>query len=246
MNLRFLTLSFGWIVLALLTGCKSAPGRPGLEPESGRPEQMLSFAPLYQQNCSGCHGTEGRNGAAISLANPTYLTIAGEENIERVTRDGVPGTMMPAFGKHAGGMLTDQQISALAKGMIQLWGHPVSTTADTAPPYQGSSAGDPVQGQKDFTVFCARCHGSDGAGMLSGKTRYTGSLVDPAYLALVSDQGMRSVVLAGQPESGMPDWRSDLTGADARPMTDQEITDTVAWLASHRVATPGQPYAKSE
>jgi cytochrome c oxidase cbb3-type subunit 3/ubiquinol-cytochrome c reductase cytochrome c subunit len=25
-------------------------------------------------------------------------------------------------------------------------------------------------------------------------------------------------------------------------MTDQEIADTVAWLASHRIATPGQPY----
>jgi cytochrome c oxidase cbb3-type subunit 3/ubiquinol-cytochrome c reductase cytochrome c subunit len=25
-------------------------------------------------------------------------------------------------------------------------------------------------------------------------------------------------------------------------MTDQEVTDTVAWLASHRTATPGQVY----
>jgi hypothetical protein len=26
-------------------------------------------------------------------------------------------------------------------------------------------------------------------------------------------------------------------------MSDQEVTDVVSWLASHRVATPGQPYA---
>ncbi len=70
----------------------------------------------------------------------------------------------------------------------------------------------------------------------------TGSIIDPAYLALVSDQGLRSTIIAGQPEQGMPDWRSDLTGTGARAMTDQEVTDTVAWMTSHRIATPGQPY----
>ena len=36
----------------------------------------------------------------------------------------------------------------------------------------------------------------------------------------------------------MPDWRSDA----AQPLTDQQITDVVAWLASKRTANPGQPY----
>jgi cytochrome c oxidase cbb3-type subunit 3/ubiquinol-cytochrome c reductase cytochrome c subunit len=71
---------------------------------------------------------------------------------------------------------------------------------------------------------------------------HTGSLVDPAYLALISDQGLRSLILAGQPQEGMPDWRSDRTGAGSLAMTDQEVTGIVAWLASHRIATPGQPY----
>jgi cytochrome c oxidase cbb3-type subunit 3/ubiquinol-cytochrome c reductase cytochrome c subunit len=66
--------------------------------------------------------------------------------------------------------------------------------------------------------------------------------VDPAYLALISDQGLRSLIIAGQPQEDMPDWRSDISGAGSRAMTEQEITDTVAWLACHRVATPGQPY----
>ncbi len=238
MTSRFRTLSLGCLVAFASAGCRNAPGRPGPEPEVGRPEQLVRFAPLYQQNCAGCHGSGGKNGAAISLANPVYLTIAGPKNIERVTRDGVPGTMMPAFGKHAGGMLTDQQISILALGMLDTWGH-----SDTpAPPYRSAAPGDPIQGQKAFTVFCARCHGA----AATGKTKDTSSLVDTAYLALVSDQSLRTAILAGQPERGMPDWRSDLIGANARPMTDQEITDTVAWIASHRIATPGQPYQKSE
>jgi cytochrome c oxidase cbb3-type subunit 3/ubiquinol-cytochrome c reductase cytochrome c subunit len=36
----------------------------------------------------------------------------------------------------------------------------------------------------------------------------------------------------------MPDWRSDA----AQPMTDQQITDILAWMASKRIANPGQPY----
>jgi cytochrome c oxidase cbb3-type subunit 3/ubiquinol-cytochrome c reductase cytochrome c subunit len=36
----------------------------------------------------------------------------------------------------------------------------------------------------------------------------------------------------------MPDWRND----SAQPLTDQQVTDIVAWLASHRAPNPGQPY----
>ena len=77
--------------------------------------------------------------------------------------------------------------------------------------------------------------------MSSGGTKI-GSIVDPAYLALVSEQYLRSIIIAGKPEQGMPDWRLDLTGLNARPMTDQEITDTAAWIASHRITSPGEPY----
>jgi len=138
-------------------------------------------------------------------------------------------------------MLTDQQITVLAQGVVTAWAKPAALLGQAAPPYASSSPGDPAQGQQAFTMFCASCHGSDGTG-LKRKENSTGSLVDPAYLALISDQGLRSRIIAGQPEDGMPDWRSDLNGASARPMTNKEITDIVAWLASHRVAAPGQPY----
>jgi mono/diheme cytochrome c family protein len=228
------------------TGCKDAPGKPGPEPEVGSPEELVNFPQLYRQNCAGCHGSEGKSGAAISLANPVYLQIAGVANIERVTGEGVAGTMMPGFSKKAGGMLTDQQVRVIAQGMVAAWGNPDVLAGAAQPAYQGGAPGDQVQGQKSFAAFCARCHGADGSGLSSDKTMPTGSLVDPAYLALVSDQSLRSTIIAGQPERGMPDWRSGLTGASARSMTDEEITNTVAWLASHRVAMPGQPYQTSQ
>jgi len=222
-----------------IAGCNAAPGKPGPEPETPRPEQVLDFATLYGQNCAACHGEHGKNGAAIALANPVYLAIAGVTNIERITAAGVPGTAMPPFGKTAGGMLTDKQIAVLAEGMEQSWGNPSALAEQTPPPYAASVRGDADQGRKTFATFCARCHAADATGV---PTSNTGSLVDPSYLALITDQGLRSIILAGQTEQGPHDWRSYLTGSGARAMTDQEVADTVAWLASHRTATPGQVY----
>jgi cytochrome c oxidase cbb3-type subunit 3/ubiquinol-cytochrome c reductase cytochrome c subunit len=197
----------------------------------------MAFSILYQQNCAGCHGAHGKNGAAISLANPVYLAVAGKANLRKVTAEGVSGSLMPAFARSAGGTLTDGQIDRLAGGIVQAWSGPNATGASHLPPYAASVKGDPAEGQKAYAEFCSRCHGADGKG---GKV--PGSIVDPSYLALVSDQSLRSVVIAGRPDERMPDWRSDMSGPGSRAMTDQEITDVVAWLAAQRTTYPGQPY----
>ena len=219
----------------LATGC-NAPGKPREGAVEERPEHVLDFTTLYEQNCAACHGTNGQLAAAISLNNPVYLAIAGEANIAHAVSAGIPGTLMPSFGKAAGGMLTDQQIAALAHGMIETWGKPIPPGTN-APPYASVSTGNAASGAQAFTTFCASCHGEGGTGKGN-----VGSVVDPAYLALVNDQYLRSNILAGKPENGMPDWRSHTISGAKRVMTDAEITDIVAWLASHRIATPGQPY----
>ena len=104
-------------------GC-DARGRPARGPEAPLPGQVIDFATLYKQNCAGCHGENGKNGAAISLADPVYLAIAGEAALRQVTANGIAGTLMPAFEKSAGGTLTDRQIDSLVQGMLQQWGRP--------------------------------------------------------------------------------------------------------------------------
>jgi mono/diheme cytochrome c family protein len=220
-------------------GCKVAPGKP--VSIAGTPEQVLDFRVLYQENCAGCHGENGKNGAAIALANPIYLEFATVDAIRSATANGVSGSLMPAFAKSRGGMLTDQQVVVLAEGMKSAWGNVNASGGQTLPAYASRSKGEAIEGQKVFVTFCGRCHGVDGKGTAVGNS-HVGSLVDPAYLALISDQGLRSLTVSGEPAEGMPDWRSDIDGAGARAMTDQEITDVVAWLASHRVDAPGQPY----
>jgi mono/diheme cytochrome c family protein len=241
MNARSITFALlaGYLCLGGV-GCMNAPGKPKLvDAATVRPDQVLDFPTLYKQNCAACHGADGRQGAAISLANPVYLSTAGVDNIERVTAKGLPGTLMPPFGKKAGGMLTDAQIAALARGMRQAWG--TSLGGVTVLPYASSNKGDTALGQVAFNTFCGSCHGINGVAP-GDKNGRTSSIVDPTYLALVSDQRLRSTIIAGEPEQGMPDWRADMPGLHPRAMTDQEVTDVVAWMVSFRTAAPGQPY----
>ena len=233
-----LMLSVGCMTL---TGCSSAPGRPGQGPEVVRPEEVLDFATLYKQNCTGCHGADGKGGPAISFANPAYLAMAGEGILRETIAKGVPGKLMPPFARSSGGMLTDRQVTVLAQGILQQWSNPGALGGQNPPPYLATLPGDPEHGQQAYTTFCARCHGATGEGNQNApKSNYgkLGSIVDPSYLALISDQNLRSITIAGRPDEGMPDWRSDAE----QPLTDQQVTDVVAWLASKRVAEPGQPY----
>lgn len=226
-------------IALLCVGCKDLAGKP--EAVALRPAQVLQFSVLYKENCAACHGENGKQGAAISLANPVYLAVAGVETIRKVIADGVPGSLMPGFAKSQGGMLTDQQVSVIAQGMESAWGNAKVLGGEAPPSYTSNLTGDPVAGEKAFLVYCSSCHGSYGTGLARGEL-HTGSLVDPSYLALISDQGLRSLIIAGQPQQGMPDWRSDKRGAGSRAMTDKEVSDVIAWLVSHRVAAPGQPY----
>jgi mono/diheme cytochrome c family protein len=224
-----------------LTGCSRIPGRPGPGPEVARPDKVLDFATLYRANCAACHGENGRDGAAISLANPVYLAVAGEDNLRQITANGVSGKLMPPFAKSAGGMLTDQQISVLAHGMMQEWSRPDLFVGRDLPQYKATLTGDVARGQQAFGSFCAGCHGVGGegpSGDAKSDARKVGSIVDGSYLALISDQSLRSITIAGQPDEGMPDWRAH----GAQPLTDQQITDIVAWLASKRSSNPGQTY----
>lgn len=223
-------------------GCSHIPGRPGPGPEVVRPEEVLAFPVLYQQNCAACHGDHGKSGAAIPLANPVYLAVVGEDHLRDTIAKGVPGRLMPPFAKSSGGMLTDQQVTLLAQGILREWSRPGVLASQTPPAYQSTLTGDTGRGQQAFSAFCARCHGAAGEGHTSDakdNASKLGSIVDPSYLALISDQDLRSITIAGRPDEGMPDWRSDGT----QPLTDQQITDIITWLASKRTADPGQPYA---
>jgi cytochrome c oxidase cbb3-type subunit III len=219
----------------LLSACNFPLGRPSKGSETPAPNEISDFRTLYAENCSGCHGTRGRGGAAIALADPVYLAIVDQPSMRKVIANGVHGTSMPAFAQNAGGMLTDKQIDVISGGIRSHWSQAGILDGASPPSYAAKSSGDVQRGEASYRTYCSSCHGPQGQGGPKGS-----AITNDSFLALVSDQALRTIVIVGRPELGAPDWRGNVPG---KPMSDQEITDVVAWLASHRVQTPGQPYS---
>jgi mono/diheme cytochrome c family protein len=228
-----------WVGLILATsgiGCDRLPGRPEEADRFVRPDRLLDPDALLARHCTGCHGEPGRIGPARDLGDPLYLAWIGRQGFRRTTEEGVAGTPMPAFARSAGGPLTDRQIAALVDGLYARHGDAAAGFAAELPPASESEArrrglepGDPARGEIVFGERCSSCHGGLGG--------VGGSVTDPAYLALTSDAALRSAVVVGRPELGMPPFR----GYEGEPaLGDQEISDVVAWLAAQRPERPSE------
>jgi cytochrome c oxidase cbb3-type subunit III len=222
---------------ALLCGCANAPGRAAAAETPTVPSEIADFNVLYGQNCAGCHGAEGKGGAAIALDDPVYLAIADDAVVRGAAAKGIPGTSMPAFAQSAGGMLTEKQIEVIVSGIRERWVKPDILAGANPPPYSSSESGDASRGSLIYVQYCSSCHGAGGRG-----GQKASSIVDGSFLALLDDQELRTIVIVGRPELGAPDWRDDVPG---KPMSPQDVSDVVAWLASQRAKFPGQPYSTS-
>ena len=231
-----------------LTGC----GRRVAQQRFERPAEVHKFTQLFSENCAGCHGAEGQLGPAPPLNDPLFLQIIPPAEITRVVSDGRAGTLMPAFAREQGGTLTAEQIDILARGLVTEWGTAKNTAKDGAPssdnvsnnkatlpdylqPANTADVHSLENREKAFEVFglvCGNCHGRRGEG---GKQ--AGALRDPAFLSLISDQALRRIIITGRPDLGMPDYRGlgkMLSDGNGEPLTNQQIADVVALMASWR------------
>src|ERR1700757_2729069 len=137
------------VAVLACAACSNLPGahRPDLAVVP--PNEVVDFNALYGQNCAGCHGVDGKGGAAFALANPVFLAIADDTVIRRIASNGVTGTPMPAFAQSAGGMLTEKQIDAIVSG-IRSWAEPNAVGNQTLPPYAAPVPGDPQRGADSY------------------------------------------------------------------------------------------------
>src|SRR5580658_9591315 len=92
-----LLVSAALMLSTVICGCADAPGKQLAASTPIVPSEISDFNVLYGENCAGCHGSEGRGGAAIALADPVYLAIADDTVLRRAASNGIPGTSMPAF-----------------------------------------------------------------------------------------------------------------------------------------------------
>src|SRR5262245_11345749 len=223
--------AIGVALLSVAVAAGLACGRPrAIEP---RPDAITDFATLYASNCAGCHGVDGLHGVAQPLNDAPYLSLIGDVRLREVIARGVPATPMAAFAREAGGSLTAEQIGAIAAGLRREWGSAPRQPDAVLPAYdaeeafaRGTARGDVDRGRSAFATYCARCHGEEGTG-----GPVAGSIVDEAFLSLTSDQALRTRAIVGRSDEGDTGRRDYVP---ARPMSDQEISDVVAWVASHR------------
>jgi mono/diheme cytochrome c family protein len=211
--------------LMALLGFSASCGKP--KGQAQQPQAVMNFQQLFSENCSACHGSSGKLGAGPKLNDRLYLALASREDLQNVIEHGRPGTPMPAFGFASGGTMTGKQIDVIVDGIEKNWAKPVNLQGAALPVYSVAKAppGDAKHGQSQYMKNCMMCHGF---GSFKG---IAGPINDPNYLALVSNQYLRTTAIVGRVDWGMPDWRHRIPG---HVMNDQDISDVVAWLASQR------------
>jgi mono/diheme cytochrome c family protein len=214
------------LLLLLAAGC-DLPGKPNRATRPAPADEVHDFGVLFQRHCSGCHGADGTLGPAPPLNDPLFLAIVPENELLRIVRDGRPGTLMPAFLREQGGPLTAAQVTLVAEGLKKRWGTETKRKV-AAPPYKSEAAGDAQRGATAFARACAVCHGGDGDDPKN-------KIHDPVFLALLSDQVLRRLVITGRPDLGMPDFAGARPDSeDFKPLSGQEVSDIGALLASWR------------
>ena len=179
----------------------------------------LSGEQVYGQFCSACHGegTYGRwdkkfarfvpaiRGASLmSNASDAYLRA----NIEK----GRPGTAMPAWGPHAGGLLPEEISAVIA--FLRAGTPPVSA----APPVVARGAA--ARGLPLFLRSCAGCHGTDGRGGVAPE------IGNPVFQEAATDTFIVRTIREGRAATAMPAFQRP--GAPA--LTDEDVADVLAYL----------------
>jgi cytochrome c oxidase cbb3-type subunit 3 len=212
------------VILVMFLSACDPPGKPGIEEDQAA--VPMDFKTIYNGNCAGCHGANGRQGPGRVLNDPLYLTVSTKDNIRSIVVHGRPGTLMPAFAQSDGGQLTDKQIDALVNGIESDWAKPFNSRGAPLPSYdEAGFTGDAAHGKKLFLKDCFACHAPGGI---------AGALNDPAYLSLSSNQNLRTSIIVGRPDFPGLQMPNYLMLNAGHALADQDIADLVSFLSSLR------------
>ena len=171
-------------------------------------------AGLYAENCDACHGQQGEGLVGPPLNSRELLRSTPDELLFSLTRTGVPGTNMPAWGQAFGGPFTDEQVDQLI-AYLRAWepNAPQIVVEQRMP--------DPVRGATLFETTCFVCHGQHGSG-----TEIAPAINDQERLSQFEDDWYRDVISNGRPAKGMPTWGTVLSP--------EQIGDLVALIRAWR------------
>jgi cbb3-type cytochrome c oxidase subunit III len=179
----------------------------------------LTGQQVYEQYCAACHGTGTysrwdkkfkrfipaiRGASLVANASPEYL----QANIEQ----GRPGTQMPGWGSHAGGLMPEEISAVIA--YLRSGAPPASTKPIPA------LIGDPKNGVALFLRNCAGCHGMNGRGGIAPE------IGNPVFQRAASDELIVRTIREGRVGTAMPAFQR----AEAPALNDQDIADLLAFV----------------
>lgn len=192
-------------------------------------------AALYAENCVVCHGPDGQGRVGATLAAP-FASVQPEALVRQTIIRGVPGSVMPAWGKAYGGPLSDAQVEDLVAFVLSLSGErapalPTPTPLPITPiPTVAGATGDPNRGAKIYAENCVVCHGPDGQGRI-------GAVLAKDFPALQPNAYIRDVVSRGVKGTKMPGWLQ----ANGGPLSAQEVEDVTAFVRTLAARASGAP-----
>lgn len=124
------------------------------------PAEAAKGAPLYKQNCAGCHGENARGGQGPNLIRSVVvLHDEKDEQIGPVIKSGRPQAGMPAFPQLSGAEI--HSISQFLKMQVELAANR-GTYGQTYGDLRNKVTGDPERGEEFFKANCTGCHSATG------------------------------------------------------------------------------------
>lgn len=232
-TMRLLGISL--IVFGLLSFAGLVRGRA----QTSAPNEQLALGQqLYAENCAVCHGEngEGRVGAILAKDWPS---IRPELTVRTIIEQGVPGSVMPAWGQEHGGPFGSTEIDALMMYILtwqtgnlpDLAPLPTATLRPALSPVPDVE-GDPNRGAELFDENCVMCHGANAEGRV-------GATLAKAWPGIRPDLTIKTIIANGIPGSTMPAWSQENGG----PLTNQDQNDLVAFIMALPVAQVLEPTA---
>jgi mono/diheme cytochrome c family protein len=185
-------------------------------------EKTTDAVELYNRFCVNCHG-DGTYGKwdtffgrfVPAIRGPGLRAAADGDYLRTAIEQGRPGTLMPAWGKQAGG-LTDSQVASLVAYLEAGDGRPPQPLRP-APPL--ATDGNPKRGNELFAQYCSGCHSA-----------VAPNLANPVFQKSIDGRFIARTIVNGRSDTAMPAFQRP----GAASLTDEEVRDLVAYVQSLR------------
>jgi cbb3-type cytochrome c oxidase subunit III len=183
----------------------------------------LTGEQVYQEYCAACHGNgtysrwDKKFGRFVpAIRGVSLATTATHEYLQTNIENGRPGTQMPAWGSHAGGLLPEE-VAAV-----------IDYLRNGAAPAASSPAlalrGNDTRGLSLYLKNCQGCHGMNGRGGIAPE------IGNPVFQTAASDDFILRTIRYGRAGTPMPAFQR----VEGTVLSDQDLADVLSYLRSLR------------